>query len=141
MRRFTFKDQVEGCPHDMEFFPKKWGPFKMCYYEIQPNDGTKYEIMVGWNVGGMHFPRAGDDYHLVVYNTGWYLFHDNEFDRVHDGNIKYVSEKLHCSSHTAKIIITFMKNIRAMQAKMILSEVEKEHPLIENASFRRDIRA
>jgi hypothetical protein len=142
MKEMSFKDQVEGWDYDMEFFPRKWGPFRVCFYEIQPNDGTKYQIMVGWDIGKTGFPNAIPYYseqkmHLVIYNTGWYLFNDSEFDRVHEGNIQYVAEKLRCSTHAAKVIITFMKNIRAMHAKMLLSDREKNRPLAEDAALKR----
>jgi len=103
--------------------PTMKGAFDMWFYEFQPGDGTRYKLLVGWNVGRFGFPGAGDEYHLIVYNNGWYFFHQDEFDgNAHAGKVEYFASKLKCSLHSAEVIIKMISSLKKQQAKWLLKE-------------------
>jgi hypothetical protein len=138
----SFPDKVTGWDFDLEFFPRRLGDFRLWYYEVQPNDGTKYEIMVAWDVKKIGFPTAPPYYsnavmHLIIYRTGYYLFNADEFEHFGPPNIEYVSEKLKCSYHTAEIIMTFVRDLTAMNAKTKLLDPEHKE-LMSDCLLKRN---
>ena len=62
----------------------------------------------------MFFPESGDDYILVIYDSGWYKFLPTEF--THEAGLEYIGEKLHCSLGEAKIIRLFINDLFVMDA-------------------------
>lgn len=103
----------------------------MWYYELQPGDGTKYELLIGWGAGGINWPQAGDDFNLVVLKGyGWYMFHKNEFNTIHEGNIQYFSEKMRCPKQTAKVVMKFIRNLPAEEVKSLLKR-DYDHQLMD----------
>lgn len=108
-----------------EKLPKRLCPIKMWYYEVQPGDGTKYEMLIGWGAGEIDFPRSGDEYNLVILKGyGWYMFHKDEFNTIHDGNIEYFCEKMGCSKPTAKAVMTFIRGLKAEEVKSLLRRAD-----------------
>lgn len=68
----------------------------------------------------MFYPECGEDYILVIYDSGWYKFHVDEF--THEAGLKYISEKLHCPLGDARIIRSFINDLFVMDsAKSLLA--------------------
>ena len=123
-------DEVTNLRMPRNFTPTAVGSFEMWYYEIQPGDGTKYELLIGWHAGEFGFPGSGDEYHMVVLKgKGWYYFNKNEFDgKIFDGKIEYFAKSLNCSKYTAEIVIRFITNLTPLNAKWLLSKDKKYQP-------------
>jgi hypothetical protein len=68
----------------------------------------------------MFYPESGKDYILVIFDSGWYKFHIQEF--THEAGLEYISEKLHCTLGDAKIIRSFINDLFVTDAaKSLLS--------------------
>lgn len=110
--------------------PTGVGALEMWYYELQPGDGTKYKLLIGWHSGKFGFPGAGDEYHMVILEgKGWYFFNEKEFDgNIFPGKVEYFAKSLNCSKYMAEIVIRFISNLPALEAKWLLSDKKKYIP-------------
>ena len=108
---------------DMNLMPIKQMECRVKFYVFEPGDCTKYEVGICEDFGSFWFPRnIANDYILVVHQNSYYTIHKDDIRNIHEGSIAYFSNKLHVDLHTAKVLMTFIQSLLAIEAKQELGK-------------------